>query len=380
MKILSIDTSNEICSVAILEDNNLIEEKHSDETRQHSVNLMPMIKETLDNAKLKLSDMDILGCGVGPGSFTGVRIGIATIKAFNDVNDTPVIGINSLEAQAYSVIMKKGKIDCKIVSMIDAKNENAYVAVYKVKNEEVSLYKNPEIIKTSSVIEYFNFEEPVFIVGNVNKKDIDPLILAKKSEETAQAIDTCEYEFLGCNEPLAQPIALACLNKYNKGIYGDSDSIEPMYLQKPQAERQKDGDDQRYIFEMSMTDLEEIKQNYDKFDNSWDLQTLTQEYKDSRFFVMKSNNEIIGFIGIKTVIDEVEIMNIVTKEDKRNQGVASSLLSYIIRKIPSKKINLEVNEHNKTAMNLYSEFGFKQNGSRKGYYNGDDAVLMSLYE
>ena len=77
-------------------------------------------------------------------------------------------------------------------------------------------------------------------------------------------------------------------------------------------------------------------------------------------------------------MNEVEIMNIVTRKDKRNQGVASSLLSYVIRKIPTEKIKLEVNEHNINAINLYSEFGFKVDGERKGYYNGENAILMSL--
>ena len=72
-------------------------------------------------------------------------------------------------------------------------------------------------------------------------------------------------------------------------------------------------------------------------------------------------------------------MNIVTREDSRNQGIASSLLSYIIRKIDYNKINLEVNENNKTALNLYRKFGFKNVGQRKNYYNGkEDAILMSL--
>ncbi|MBR3324806.1 MAG: tRNA (adenosine(37)-N6)-threonylcarbamoyltransferase complex dimerization subunit type 1 TsaB [Clostridia bacterium] len=378
MKVLAIDTSNEICSVAILEDEKLIKEVHSDDSRQHSINLMPMIKKTLESVNLRLNDIELLGCGIGPGSFTGVRIGIATIKAFHDIKKIHAIGINSLEAQAYNVTLKKGKNDCKIISLIDAKNENAYIAVYRVHNGEMSLYKNPEIIKISSIIDYINFEEQVFIVGDVDKKRIDPLIQAKKAEELAQSKDVCEHEYINEREPLAHSIAIASFNKYNKKIISSFDNIEPMYLQKPQAERQKDGDDQKYIFEMSQTDLEEIENNYNDFESSWNLEILKQEFKNSVFFVMKSNNEIIGFIGIKTIMNEVEIMNIVTRKDKRNQGVASSLLSYVIRKIPTEKIKLEVNEHNINAINLYSEFGFKVDGERKGYYNGENAILMSL--
>lgn len=378
MKILAIDTSNEICSVAITEDNKLIQEIHSDETRQHSINLMPMIKKALERADLTLNDIKLLGCGIGPGSFTGVRIGIATIKAFSDVRNTPTVGINSLEAQAYNVILKKGQANCKIISMIDAKNENAYIAVYRFNKGNLSIYKNPEATNITAIMDFFDFEEPVYIVGNVERKKIEPLIQAKRAEEQAQAKDVCEYEYIEGTMPLAEAIANVALNKYKRDVFGNSESLNPMYLQRPQAERQKEGTDESYIFELSITDVEEIKRNYDKFDNTWDYQTFEQDVKNSKYFVMKSNNAIIGFIGIKTIIDEIEIMNIVTRHDRRNRGIASSLLSYVIRNCPANRINLEVNEHNKVAKDLYSDFGFKQVGIRKGYYKGENAILMTL--
>ena len=99
-----------------------------------------------------------------------------------------------------------------------------------------------------------------------------------------------------------------------------------MYLRKPQAQRQKEGESERiYILEMTNLDLENIKSNYDKFSNIWDYKTLEEDYKNSRYLVAKQNDEIVGFIGTKTILDELEIMNIVTREDKRNQGIASGL-------------------------------------------------------
>ena len=75
-------------------------------------------------------------------------------------------------------------------------------------------------------------------------------------------------------------------------------------------------------------------------------------------------------------------MNIVTRKDKKNQGLASSMLSYVIRYAyfsDIEKINLEVNEKNKTAIDLYKTFGFEEVGKRKKYYNGDDAILMTNF-
>ena len=74
MKILSIDTSSNICSVSILEDTTLIWEDHISDKLTHSENLMPMIKKSLENLNLSLSDIDLFACSKGPGSFTGIRI------------------------------------------------------------------------------------------------------------------------------------------------------------------------------------------------------------------------------------------------------------------------------------------------------------------
>lgn len=90
MKILAIDTSSKICSVAIMEDDRKIIELHSDDEKTHSVKLMPMIDEAFKTSNLSLDNIDLLVACVGPGSFTGVRIGIATIKAFADAKKLPV--------------------------------------------------------------------------------------------------------------------------------------------------------------------------------------------------------------------------------------------------------------------------------------------------
>lgn len=379
MKELILDTSNTICSVAILKDDKLIAESHNEGIKQHSVVLMPMIKETLKENDLDLNDIDALGCGIGPGSFTGVRIAIATVKAFSDAKNIPIVGVNSLEAQAYEVIRIKGKDNCKILSLIDAKNENAYMAVYRVNKNKISTYKNPEIVRLSNIDEYFNFQETLYIVGDIEKKKIEPILQAKLEREKAQAKNTEEYEYVKISNSLSNAIGIATFDKYNKGLAGNSNSISPMYLQKPQAERQKDGDDTLYINEISRSDIEEIKENYEDFPNIWDYDTFYEDTKNSKYIVAKYNNEIVGFIGVKTVFDEIEIMNIVTKANKRKRGIGSSLLSYVIRKIPAEKINLEVNEKNSIAKNLYLKFGFEKVGTRKKYYNNtDDAILMSL--
>ena len=139
------------------------------------------------------------------------------------------------------------------------------------------------------------------------------------------------------------------------------------------------------ISEMNLQDLENIKGCLlTDFDNFWSYNILKQELENgkSKYFAAKQENEIVGFAGILLIIDQVNIMNIVVKKDKRNFGIGSSLLEEIIRysKIHNAtSITLEVNEKNIPAIKLYKKYGFKQVGLRRKYYNNEDnAILMDL--
>lgn len=139
------------------------------------------------------------------------------------------------------------------------------------------------------------------------------------------------------------------------------------------------------ISEMNLQDLENIKDCLlTDFDDFWSYNILKQELENgkSKYFVAKQENEIVGFAGILLIIDQVNIMNIVVKKDKRNFGIGSSLLEEIIRysKIHNAtSITLEVNEKNIPAIKLYKKYGFKQVGLRRKYYNNEDnAILMDL--
>ena len=379
MKILAIDTSGKVCSVAVTEDGKVLKEVSINSEKEHSQTLMPKIKEILEDLKLKLDDINLLSCSRGPGSFTGIRVGMATIKAFSDAKNIPIAGVDTLKALAYSTIIKKGKGDCKILSMIDAKNENVYFAVYRVHNGNLSLYKNAEVRNVTDVVEYIDFETPLYIVGDLFVEKLEPLFRAKFSKQYAQGRKTVDYEYIQDLPSMAEAIAKAAEDKYEIGDYGDSSTLFPMYLRNPQAQRKKEGDTHRiHILEMTKVDLENIGKEYGNFPNIWDYDTLEEDYTNSKYLVAKQNNEVVGFIGTRTIFDELEIMNIVTRKDKLNQGIASNLLSYIIRKSNVDKINLEVNEHNINAIKLYRKFGFRDYGTRKKYYEGkDDAILMT---
>lgn len=379
MKVLSIDTSSKIASIAIIEDGRVLDEMHVLSEEEHSQTLMPMIEKMFNDNNMDLDEIDLIGCSRGPGSFTGIRIGIATAKAFSDAKNIPLIGIDSLEALAYSVVIEKENNDCEILAMINAKNDNVYAATYLVNNGKLNMVKNAEIMNLTETVNYIDFKKQVFIVGCEDEDSIRRLIQAEASSERAISGDDCSFEFVKDTIPTAASIGIAAYEKYKNGVVDEI--IVPLYLRKPQAERNLfQVDEKTIVTEMAITDKEFIIDNYEKFSSSWDIKAFKSDADESKYFVSKIDTEVFGYISYRVVLDEVEIMNVVTREDARNMGIASSLLSYLIRNVDASKFNLEVNENNKVAIKIYKKFGFMEVGERKNYYNNgkENAILMSL--
>lgn len=137
------------------------------------------------------------------------------------------------------------------------------------------------------------------------------------------------------------------------------------------------------IYEMIFDDIIAIEPNFsEKFDRLWSINTLKNDFIEdySKYIVAKVNNEIVGFAGIKIILDEADIMNIVTRVDKRGNGIGSLLLRNLINLaslLNCTCINLEVNENNDPAIHLYEKYSFARIGLRKKYYNNtDNAILM----
>ena len=220
MKILSIDTSSKICGVAVLEGTSLIKEVSQDNGLTHSETLMPIIKEILDSINMSLNDINLIVCDKGPGSFTGIRIGVATAKAFSDSLNIWEIGISSLEALAYNV-----KTTGVICSLIDAKNDNVYAGVFENIDGDYISRRNFSCENISDLLdEFIDSEYSVTFVGDgaVNYKEKIISVLGKNCN------------FVENNDLSSFNLGLAGLAHFKKEDFCD---VIPLYLRKPQAER-----------------------------------------------------------------------------------------------------------------------------------------------
>ena len=139
------------------------------------------------------------------------------------------------------------------------------------------------------------------------------------------------------------------------------------------------------LSKMSIEDLKSIKNILaSDFDNFWSYDVLEEELECDNSYVIVAKvdeNTIVGFAGLKVILDEADIMNIVVKKDFRHNGIGSILLENLInhsKDLNLKSITLEVNENNLSAIRLYDKFSFDKLGIRKNYYDGkSDAIIMS---
>ena len=127
MKILGIDTSTPIGSVALIDDDNLVAEHTLNIVQAHSSRLMPAIDTVLKWSDITADDLDGCAVGIGPGSFTGIRIGVATIKSLCYALDKPIIGVSTLEAVAYNLRWTNGPI----CPLLDARRNEVYGAIFE---------------------------------------------------------------------------------------------------------------------------------------------------------------------------------------------------------------------------------------------------------
>lgn len=232
MRILGIDTSSKRCTTCILENDNVIIELHSDNEKTHSQKLMPLIDELFKKTNLSLKDIDLIACCIGPGSFTGVRIGISTAKAFADVYNFKTVGVSSLEGLAYNIKddIKEFKVHTItdtsfiICSIIDAKNENVYYAIFDENYNELDKPSTSSIDELIYKLKEYN--KPTFFVGD------GAVVYFEKLKNSLASTTFFEEE-----KNLASSISIAkfAYNKYVDGNY--SSSLSPMYLRKSQAER-----------------------------------------------------------------------------------------------------------------------------------------------
>lgn len=228
MKILAVDTSTVVATTAVIENNKLLGEYVLNNKRTHSQKIMPLIHNLLSNLDLKPEDIDVYAAAIGPGSFTGLRIGVATIKGLAHVNDKPVVGVPTIDALAYNFPYSKGII----VPIIDARRERVYTGIYKW-DSEFEVIRKQDVVEIDKLIEILNeLNQDIIFCGD----GVD--IYREKLLDNIN--NNVSFAPSHLNSPRASSIAEIAKIKYENGEVQDYFSLVPDYLRKSQAEREYD--------------------------------------------------------------------------------------------------------------------------------------------
>ena len=226
MKILGIDTSTMAANVAVLEDDKLICEYTINTKKTHSQKLMPMIENMLKLSDLDIKEIDAIAICVGPGSFTGLRIGMATAKAMAHVNNIPLIGVNSLEILGANMDL----CNRNICSILDAQRNQVYMNKYILKDDKITELEEISIKPIDELLEKISSSnEDWVLVGEAVYKykekieEISNITIPLPANNITKASTLC---FVARDKMLANDQVYNCYN------------INPMYIRKSQAEEQ----------------------------------------------------------------------------------------------------------------------------------------------
>ncbi len=222
MIILALDTSGPSAGVALMREGELVYEATVINALTHSVNIMPMVEEALVRSSLTIADVTLFAAVAGPGSFTGVRIGVSTVKAMAQALDKPCIGVNALEALAGGL----GQTSCLVCPIRDARVKQVYGAAFHDGHRvmEDTVLKLPDYLDAiQSLGNRFCF------VGD----GVPPL----RNEIIGTLGDKVRFAAAHLNHLKAG--AAANIAWINRSQAGDAQALLPLYLRAPQAERER---------------------------------------------------------------------------------------------------------------------------------------------
>lgn len=216
-KILAFDTSSERGSVALLEDGTLRAELRSNTAAGHSALLLEAVNFLLERTKWELNDLTLIAAGMGPGSFTGIRIGVATGIGLAQSLGIPFAGVSGLDVLAHRAAYLNGRIGV----LLDARRSQFYFGEYKSKNGKFSRLGKPALIDVSDIKKYLMNTD--WITGDMGEDNV------------REQSFPCETRWVPVDLFLAEGIGRLGFENKRSWRFGDFLTVEPLYIRPPDA-------------------------------------------------------------------------------------------------------------------------------------------------
>lgn len=232
MKILGVECTASPVSVALWDDGHLVAEYFLNQKITHSQTLLPMCENILKMSGVKISDIDYFAVTAGPGSFTGVRIGISAVKGLAQGLDKPCVPVSVLEAMANGMLMS----DCYVCAAMDARCNQVYNALFKVSDgmvtrlcEDRALMIDELIPELYGLVEY-DSQRPIFLVGD-GAEMLNRVLLSKEIDFVRMAPENVKLQ-------RASGVCMVAEKLIAENKIVTAKELLPFYLRLPQAERE----------------------------------------------------------------------------------------------------------------------------------------------
>ena len=221
MLILGADTSSKAATAALLEDGKIICEYTLNINNTHSEKFLPLIEQMLKDTSYSYDNIDVFACGLGPGSFTGIRIGVATIKGLCGALGKKAVGVSSLEALAYNAVGFSGII----VPTVFARADEVFCAAYEKDMKEIM---SPSVMTIDELLDFCGDKEALFLGDGAEK--FEPLIKQKSA-----AFTVAEHSL---NIMRGSGVCALASKKAENNEFISYLELAPVYLRQSQAERE----------------------------------------------------------------------------------------------------------------------------------------------
>ncbi len=215
MRTLLIETATQVCSVAIAEDGHIVAHRESDEPNAHSSHLVPFVDSMMKELGITTKDIDAVGVSSGPGSYTGLRIGVSSAKGFCYAQNKPLVAIPTLRSMAELYYLQHPDYQGMVCPMIDARRMECYTAFFN--RDGILRDVQADVITEGLYDEYLNRGEVTFIGDG-----------ASKCKETLGKHQNARFD--ETFRPSAEGMASAVEKKVKKGEVEDVAYFEPFYL------------------------------------------------------------------------------------------------------------------------------------------------------
>ncbi len=375
MKLIALDSSGLVASVAVIEDDILAAEYTIQYKKTHSQTLLPMLDEIRNMTELDFDTVDAIAVAAGPGSFTGLRIGSATAKGLSLAMGKPIVAVPTLDGLAYN-LYGTDKIVCPIM---DARRNQVYTGIYQFVSEDDTYCL--DIIKGQCAVAFEEIAQALNVLGREVIFLGDGVPVFREQMKTLMKVP---YTLAPAHMNRQRAASIGVLGSiyYAQGKVQSGAEHAPEYLRLSQAERERL--EQIHIRPMKKEDVEIISRlEEETFSMPWSrdafLEMITKE--DAEYYVAEKNGQVIGGCGMLMAVGEGNITNVVIDEKERNKGIGTKMLQYLIEdgyKKGLQAFTLEVRVSNAAAIHVYEKLGFFSEGIRPNFYEKptEDAMIM----